>query len=100
MNSMHCKIPNAGFTDLAREGPAGPIRNWVGVASKRLTRFARQWMRRPEPQLRLCESVTLGERRFVALIQVEKQRFLIGGSSAAVVLLAQLPGIEEAEDAE
>jgi len=41
----------------------------------------------------LCvrETASLGERRFVAVIQFESQRFLIGGSSSSVSLLAQLP---------
>jgi len=40
--------------------------------------------------LRVCESVSLGEKRFVALIQVDDQRFLIGGSAASVSLLSRL----------
>ncbi len=41
-------------------------------------------------QLRLCESVSLGEKRVVAVIQYESQRFLIGGSAHSVNLLARL----------
>ncbi len=41
-------------------------------------------------QLRLCESLSLGERRFVAVVQFEQQRFLLGGSANSVTLLAQL----------
>jgi len=43
--------------------------------------------------LRICESVSLGEKRFVAVVQVANERFLIGGAAASVSLLARLePG--------
>lgn len=40
--------------------------------------------------LRVCETVSLGEKRFVAVVQVDEERFLIGGSSGAVSLLTRL----------
>jgi flagellar biogenesis protein FliO len=40
--------------------------------------------------LRVCESVSLGEKRFVAVVQVDEERFLIGGSSGSVSLLSRL----------
>ena len=40
--------------------------------------------------LRVCETVSLGEKRFVAVVQVDEERFLIGGSSTAVSLLTRL----------
>ena len=40
--------------------------------------------------LRICESVSLGEKRFVAVVQVDEERFLIGGSSGSVSLLTRL----------
>jgi flagellar biogenesis protein FliO len=40
--------------------------------------------------LRLCENLSLGEKRFVAVIQVDEQRFLIGGASGSVSLLTRL----------
>src|SRR5262249_28138910 len=41
-------------------------------------------------QLRVAETVSLGEKRFVSLIDVDGQKFLIGGGPAGVSLLAQL----------
>ena len=41
-------------------------------------------------KMRVCETVALGDRRFVALLQVEDQRFLIGGAANSISLLAQL----------
>ena len=40
--------------------------------------------------LRLCENLPLGDKRFVAVIQVENERFLIGGPMGSVSLLTRL----------
>lgn len=47
-------------------------------------------VRRAPRQLRLCESLALGEKRLVAVIQYEGQKFLVGGSAHSVNLLARL----------
>ena len=52
-------------------------------------RMARVSRRAPK-RLRLCESLPLGERRFVAVIEFEQSRFLVGGTSSSLVLLADL----------
>lgn len=41
-------------------------------------------------RLRVCESVSLGEKRFIAVIQVDGEQFLVGGSSTSVSTLAHL----------
>ena len=46
--------------------------------------------RRPARRLQLSESLSLGERRFVAVLEFEQSRFLVGGTSASLVLLARL----------
>ena len=48
-------------------------------------------MKRGRPRsLRLCESLPLGDRRFVAVVEYEQTRFLIGGTSGSLILLAEL----------
>jgi hypothetical protein len=47
---------------------------------------------RVEKQMRITESLSLGEKRFVALLHVEGRKFLIGGSSSGVSLLTALSG--------
>jgi flagellar biogenesis protein FliO len=42
-------------------------------------------------RLSVRETAALGDRRFVSVIQFERQRFLIGSSSSSISLLAQLP---------
>jgi hypothetical protein len=46
-------------------------------------------------KLRVCESTQLGEKKFVALIQADGHRFLIGGTNASITLLATLPQSED-----
>ncbi|MGD0791105.1 MAG: flagellar biosynthetic protein FliO [Terriglobales bacterium] len=41
--------------------------------------------------LSVRETAALGDRRFVCVIQFERQRFLIGSSPSSVTLLSQLP---------
>lgn len=59
-----------------------------------LTRFSalarKIQVRQKKKRLRICESVPLGDKRFVAVIQVDDQQFLLGGSANSIALLAQL----------
>lgn len=41
-------------------------------------------------RLRLAETLSLGEKRFVAVVEFEHQQFLIAGTSQTVNLLARL----------
>jgi flagellar biogenesis protein FliO len=52
-------------------------------------RVSRLSQRAPKT-LRLCQSLPLGERRFVAVVEFEKARFLVGGTSSSLVLLSRL----------
>lgn len=40
--------------------------------------------------MRLCETISLGEKRFLAIVQVDEERILIGGSASSVALLTRL----------
>jgi flagellar biosynthesis protein FliO len=55
-------------------------------------------LRRPAPKrLRLGESLPLGEHRFVAVVEFDTARFLVGGTSSSLVLLSRLDAEEPAE---
>lgn len=41
-------------------------------------------------RLKVCESISLGEKRFIAVVQVDAKQFLIGGTSHALSVLAHL----------
>ncbi|MBZ5679099.1 MAG: flagellar biosynthetic protein FliO [Acidobacteriia bacterium] len=60
-----------------------------GRARSLWTRLASLGQRAPR-RLRVSETVPLGERRFVAIVEFEKARFLVGGTSSSLVLLASL----------
>jgi len=66
-----------------------PLARLVGVVSARLNTIWRSQKKRKT--LSVCETANLGERRFVAVVQFERQRFLIGASPSSLTLLAQLP---------
>jgi flagellar biogenesis protein FliO len=47
-------------------------------------------MERRQRRLRLCESLPLGDKRSVAVVEFEEQRFLLGISSSGISLLQSL----------
>jgi len=49
-------------------------------------------------RLRVSDTVTLGEKRFVAIVTVEGREFLIGGGTSGISLLAHLGSTSESED--
>jgi len=56
-----------------------------------------QWVRsavRPKKvrRLRVCETLPLGERRFLAVIEFDRQEFLVAGTGTSLTLLARVEG--------
>ena len=78
------------------------VATWKAFTSA-ITR-ARTWTQdrlksqQTKKRLRVCETVSLGEKRFVAVIQVDGERFLVGGSSSSVSTLAQLDRLPQFAD--
>jgi flagellar biogenesis protein FliO len=70
--------------------PMQPIRVWSALVAVFRTVRARLAAVRPARRLRVCESVPLGEKRFLAVVQFEHNRFLIGCAANSVVLLTRL----------
>ncbi len=54
--------------------------------------------RQSKKRLRVCETVSLGEKRFVAVIQVDGEQFLVGGAAGSVATLARLEPQQEFSD--
>lgn len=68
--------------------PAQPAARWMSFVNRVFS-----WLRTGsvvQKQLRVSETIALGEKRFVAIVQAEGHKFLIGGSSAGVSLLTRL----------
>lgn len=47
--------------------------------------------RRPPRRLRLCESLSLGDKRVLAVVQFDQARYLVGASGTTITLLSRLP---------
>jgi flagellar biogenesis protein FliO len=59
------------------------------------------WLRGRAParkQLRLVETVPLGEKRFVAIIHAQGRKYLVGGGASGVALLTSLDGPASQQD--
>ena len=73
------------WLDLTPRGPLGGLaRIWSWLHSK--------YTHPATKRLRLSEVVSLGDKRFVALVKVEDREFLVGGAASSLSLLAQLKG--------
>ncbi len=66
----------------------GGIVIWLVAASNWVQKFLGS--RHSRKRLRVCETVSLGDKRFVAVIEVDGEQFLVGGASNSVVTLARL----------
>ena len=83
----------------ARQPLLGPfVRQHVRLVLQH-TRRAWDWSwqriqsQQVKKRLRICESVPLGEKRLLAIVQVDGKRFMIGAASGSVSMLAELPGV-------
>jgi flagellar biogenesis protein FliO len=71
---------------LARPSTAWLVRAFETIrALLRTIKVARR-----ERALRICETLPLGDKRFLAVIQIEGRRFLIGGTNQSISLLERL----------
>jgi flagellar biogenesis protein FliO len=63
---------------------------WVS-ALKNLWQWSRRAVKVRKPRrLRVCETLSLGERRFLAVIEFDREEFLVGGTGSSLELLAKL----------
>jgi hypothetical protein len=91
--------PALQFPDLADGESLRTLQNNRGL----LTRFL-HWIRAHSlgssspRRLQVGATVSLGEKRFVSVIQIDGLEFLIGGGATNVTLLAQLNGKESFGD--
>jgi flagellar biogenesis protein FliO len=79
-------------TCMTTEAWAAPNNAWLR-ARLWWRRIARLGHSRPR-HLRLAETLPLGDRRFVAVIEFDGARFLLGGTASSLVLLARLEDAE------
>ena len=53
---------------------------------------------RPERRLHLCETLSLGEKRFIAVVEYGRQKFLLAGTPQNISLLKSLDESVRATD--
>ena len=66
------------------------LRAWFTKVKRAAFARVRGWHSRPQPSLRLCESLALGERRFLSVVEFGQRRFLVGGTANSLAMLATL----------
>jgi flagellar biogenesis protein FliO len=76
--------------------PASDFRRRMIALWERVLRISRRTPRR----LRLRENLPLGERRFVAVVEFDTARFLVGGTPSSLVLLSRLADAGNAAERE
>jgi Flagellar biosynthesis protein, FliO len=93
-------LRKVAFREVANlTSPASPIPIDLWRRLRAWWKRLRRWSQRAPRRLRLCDSLPLGERRFVAVVEFERSRFLLGGTSSSLVLLARL-GNDRAQNRE
>ena len=69
-----------------------PLVEALRTALKHLLNLGQKFsVQRRKNNIHLCETLSLGEKRFLAVVLVEQQKFLVGGAGNSVNLLAKLP---------
>ena len=69
---------------------APPRQTTPGFLKQALSWLQKNYSPAAKKQLRVSDSVSLGDKRFVAIVHADGHKFLIGGGSAGVSLLTQL----------
>lgn len=77
-----------------RDEPLRAVWRWLTASSKKVLAG------RENRRLRVAESVSLGDRRFVVLLQADNEHYLVGASAAGITLLTRLNGSKPQRDAE
>ena len=54
--------------------------------------LSRLWRTHPPRQLRVCENLALGEKRFLSVVEFGQRKFLVGGTGNSLAMLAVLSG--------
>jgi len=89
----------ANVRDLSRFEPLRDEAASVSAASTSAMRSLIDWLNaisrrllpaREPRRLRLCETLSLGNRGYVAVVRYRDQQFLVGGTNHSIALLAQL----------
>jgi len=81
--TLDCLCSGSHKWSLYRQASQSLAHLWRWFQERRRAQFASK-------HLSVCETVSLGEKRFLAIAKVDGQHFLIGGASNSVCMLARL----------
>jgi flagellar biogenesis protein FliO len=77
-------------SSIPSQAIAAPETQWLATL-KNVWQWSRRAVSARKPRrLRVCETLSLGERRFLAVIEFDRQEFLVGGTGSSLELLARL----------
>jgi flagellar biogenesis protein FliO len=74
-----------------------PKSPWAILSLRIRALFSKVNIQRRPRRLRLCETLSLGDKRMLALVECENRRFLLAATSQSVSLIQSL-GIAQEED--
>jgi hypothetical protein len=79
------------FHEVLRECESDPVGQVAktGTLSRVWTWLTRNYSLSQSKRMRVAETISLGEKRFVALLTVDGREFLIAGGASSVSLLSQ-----------
>jgi len=75
------------MTNAPRNGIAGTLIDCARAVGRLLGQVR---IHRRERMMRVCESLQLGDRRFLAIVEVDRERLLIAGTAQNITLLQKL----------
>ncbi len=70
---------------------------WATLSFRIRSAFSKVNIQRRPRRLRLCETLSLGDKRLLALVECEKQRFLVAATAQNISLIQSL-GLAKEED--
>jgi hypothetical protein len=83
--------PALPYPVLAEQSSLQTLQNASGLVSRAINWIqTRKLGRSSTRRLHVSETVSLGEKRFVAVIQIDGSQYLVGGGATNVALLAKL----------
>jgi len=84
---------------MAKGSPLKAMQSASGLITRAMNWLqTRQLGRSHKRRLHVAETVSLGEKRFVAVIQIDGSQYLVGGGATNVALLAHLSGTESFQE--
>jgi len=85
--------PASDFSLIRTIGALGLVISLIVIGFLAARKYAPQLFNRrsEEPRMKVIETLPMGDRRSIALVQVDDSSFLVGNTASQISLLARLP---------